>query len=120
MHLRGLKITEEKFCYIFCLRKHTCQFEGRKVLLKSKMDFKISFTSCFGLSLIISMFSTHLILSSPVPEFEFPKSGISFSSSDENDEYKDIARCLNEEDYSMPFFDRNTGQVFELKCLSLN
>ena len=64
------------------------------------------------LILFIFPFRTYFILSSPVPEFEFPKSGISFSSSDENDEYKDISRCLNEEDYSMPYFDPKTRQVY--------
>jgi len=72
----------------------------------------MSCASNLWLILFIFPFQTNFILSSPVPEFEFPKSGISFSSSDENDEYKDISRCLNEEDYSMPYFDPKTRQVY--------
>ena len=69
--------------------------------------------SCtLNLKFIISILSLfiHDTLSFP---FEFPKSGISFSSSDETDEYKDIRRCLNEKEYSMPFFDPKTNEVYQ-------
>jgi len=73
------------------------------------MNFK---NNCKWITLIVIYFSNG-ILSFP---FEFPKSGISFSSSDESDEFKDIQRCLNEEDYSMPFFDPKTR---EFPCYKL-
>ena len=72
------------------------------------MNFR---NNCKLITLIVILFSNG-ILSFP---FEFPKSGISFSSSDESDEFKDIQRCLNEEDYSMPFFDPKTRDVSYLK-----
>ena len=85
---------------------------AKNIFSFTKMISKISCVSNLSLILFIFPFQTYFILSSPVPEFEFPKSGISFSSSDENDEYKDISRCLNEEDYSMPYFDPKTRQVY--------
>lgn len=67
----------------------------------------MSFTHKFKSTIFIITIFINDILSFP---FEFPKSGISFSSSDETDEYKDIRRCLNEEEYSMPFFDPQTNE----------
>ena len=76
--------------------------------------------------LIYVIFISHLyisvILSSPVPQlqFQFPKNGITFSesknekltfsTSNANDEYKEVQDCLNK-DYSMPYFNRTTGEV---------
>ena len=68
----------------------------------------MSYTLKFKFILFILHLSIYDTLSFP---FEFPKSGISFSSADETDEYKDIRRCLNEEEYSMPFFDPQTNEV---------
>merc|ERR1712223_127290 len=90
----------------------------KNIHLFTKMISKISCVSNLWLILFIFPFQTYFILSSPVPEFEFPKSGISFSTSDENDEYKDISRCLNEEDYSMPYFDPKTRQFPCYKLLT--
>ena len=76
--------------------------------------------------LIYVIFIFHLyisvILSSPVPQlqFQFPKNGVtfseskneklSFSTSNANDEYKEVQACLDD-DYSMPYFNRTTGEV---------
>ena len=80
----------------------------------------------FSNILISALFISHLyisvIYSSPLPQpqFHFPENAVtfseskneklSFSGSNGNDEYKDVQGCLDD-DYSMPYFNRTTGEV---------
>ena len=72
--------------------------------------------------IFISPLFISVIISSPVPQlqFQFPKNGVTFSesknekltfsTSNANDEYKEVRDCLDD-DYSMPYFNRTAEQV---------
>ena len=111
MHKGASKILLKAYLFIYFLNIKEIQLK-RNIFCTSITDqsfANMSVTHKFKSTIFIITIFINDILSFP---FEFPKSGISFSSSDETDEYKDIRRCLNEEEYSMPFFDPQTNEVY--------